>query len=131
MLINNGRGTEFRNYSHIAQRFGDDADPYMAAAGHYGNKSPNLIKHYAEDLGFEYLTASNKEEFLKVIERFLQPEITDKPILFEVFTDSKDESDALFAVRNVEKDVKLGAKQFVKDMLGEKGVGFVKKIVGK
>ncbi|MBO7596828.1 MAG: 2-succinyl-5-enolpyruvyl-6-hydroxy-3-cyclohexene-1-carboxylate synthase [Bacteroidales bacterium] len=131
MLINNGRGTEFRNYNHPAQRFNNDADPYMAAAGHYGNKSPNLIKHYAEDLGFEYLTASNKEDFLKVIDRFLEPEITEKPILLEVFTDSKDESDALFAVRNVEKDAKSGAKQFVKEMLGEKGVGFVKKIVGK
>ena len=131
MLINNGRGTEFRNYNHPAQRFYNDADPYMAAAGHYGNKSPNLIKHYAEDLGFEYLTASNKEDFLKVIDRFLEPEITEKPILLEVFTDSKDESDALFAVRNVEKDAKSGAKQFVKEMLGEKGVGFVKKIVGK
>lgn len=131
MLVNNGRGTEFRNYNHPAQRFNNDADPYMAAAGHYGNMSPNLIKHYSEDLGFEYLTASNKNDFFSVIDRFLQPKITEKPILLEVFTDSKDESDALFAVRNVEKDAKSGAKQFVKEMLGEKGVGFVKKIVGK
>ena len=48
MLVNNGRGTEFRNYDHMANMFGDDADAYMAAAGHYGNKSKDLVKHYAE-----------------------------------------------------------------------------------
>ncbi len=131
MLINNGRGTEFRNYNHPAQRFEDDADFYMAAAGHYGNKSQALVKHYAEDLGFEYLTASCKEDFLKVVNRFLQTEITDKPMLFEIFTDSKEESYALFAIRNLERDVKSGAKNLVKGVLGEKGVGFVKKIMGK
>ncbi len=131
MLINNGRGTEFRNYNHPAQRFNDDADPYMAAAGHYGNKSAVLVKHYAEDLGFEYLSAATKEEFAVSVNRFLTSEITDRPMLFEVFTNSKEESDALFAVRNIEKDVKSGAKNLVKGMLGEKGIDFVKKIVGK
>ena len=62
MLINNGRGTEFRLYNHPANRFGNDADPYMAAAGHFGSKSHRLIKHYAEDLGYEYMSASDKEE---------------------------------------------------------------------
>ena len=31
LLINNGRGTEFRNYSHPAARFGEKADAFMAA----------------------------------------------------------------------------------------------------
>ncbi len=96
MLINNGCGTEFRNYNHPAHEvFGDMADPYMAAAGHYGNKSPLLVKHYAEDLGFHYISASDKEEYLNNLPIFVNPEIGEKPILFEVFTDSKDESDAL------------------------------------
>lgn len=95
LLVNNGKGTEFKNSESFAYIFEDSADSYMAAAGHYGNKSPLLVKHYAEDLGFKYLTASNKVEYMKDLPVFVNPEIGDRPILFEVFTDSKDESDAL------------------------------------
>lgn len=55
LMVNNGKGTEFRQYNHHASYFGDSADEFVAAAGHYGNQSPKLVKHYAEDLGFEYL----------------------------------------------------------------------------
>ena len=109
MLVNNGRGTEFRNYNHMANMFGADADAYMAAAGHYGNKSKDLVKHYAEDLGFEYMSASSKDEFNSVYQRFVTADMTDKPMLFEVFTDSRDESDALLAISiclKTDKDVK-------------------------
>lgn len=109
MLVNNGRGTEFRNYNHMANMFGADADAYMAAAGHYGNKSKDLVKHYAEDLGFEYISASSKDEFNSVYQRFVTADMTDKPMLFEVFTDSRDESDALLAISiclKTDKDVK-------------------------
>ena len=131
MLVNNGRGTEFRNYNHPAQAFDDDADKFMAAAGHFGNKSLVLIKHYAEDLGYEYLTASTKEEFLKASERFLTPKITDKPILFEVFTDSKEESDALHSIRNLESTAKSAAKHLVKDIIGKEKTEKLKKILGR
>ena len=66
MVVNNGRGTEFRNYNHPAARFGESADAYMAAYGHYGKKSHDLMRHYAEDLGFEYMCAETKEEYLDV-----------------------------------------------------------------
>ena len=52
-------------------------------------------------------------------------------MIFEVFTDSKDESDALFAIRNIEKDATTCAKKLAKNVLGKKGIKFVKKIVGK
>ena len=129
MLINNGKGTEFRNYCHPGSAFGEDADRYIAAAGHYGNKSPELIKHYAQDLGYEYLTASNKEEFLQVYERFLTPEMTDKPMLFEIFTDNQDESDALKIVNNLKTDAIGKSKQIAKQILGETGKNLVKKIM--
>ncbi len=103
LLVNNGRGTEFRMYNHYAAIFGDEADPFIAAAGHFGNKSPDLVRHYAQDLGFEYLTASNKEEFLQKVNRFVSPETLPKPILFEVFTQPKEESDALRAIRSLIK----------------------------
>ena len=122
MLVNNGRGTEFRNYNHMANMFGDDADAYMAAAGHYGNKSKDLVKHYAEDLGFEYMSASSKKEFNSVYQRFVTADVTDKPMLFEVFTDSKDESDALLAVSTCLKADK--------DVKHEKMVETAKKVLG-
>lgn len=100
MIINNGKGTEFRNYNHPGADFGEEADDYIAAAGHYGNKSGQLVKHYAQDLGYEYLCASTKEEFLSVYERFLTPGMTEKPMVFEVFTDSQEESEALKICRN-------------------------------
>ncbi len=95
MVINNGKGTEFRNYSHPAAVMGEDADDFVAAAGHYGKKSRCLLRHYAEDLGFQYLTADNKNEFLENINVFMEPRLTERPILMEVFTDSEDESRAL------------------------------------
>ncbi len=101
LLVNNGKGTEFRNYTHPGAAFGDDADNFIAAGGHYGNKSRVLIKHYAEDLGYEYLSANNKEEYLKEVERFLVPEITERPMIFEVFTNSEDESDAIKIINNL------------------------------
>lgn len=129
MVINNGRGTEFRNYGHIGRRFGEDADMYIAAAGHYGKKSHLLLKHYAEDLGFEYISASNKEEYLNNVEKYLNPKITDKPILFEIFTDSEDESEAVRIMKNIEISVEGRAKKMVEFVFGEKGVNVVKKII--
>lgn len=73
LLVNNGKGAEFRNYNHCAAEFGDDADKYMAAGGHFGNKSGLFVKHIAEDLGFEYRSASTKEEYLSQREWFFTP----------------------------------------------------------
>ncbi len=129
MLINNGCGTEFKNYNHPAARFGDDADAYMAAAGHYGAQSKALVKHYAEDLGYEYMSASNKEEYLTAVERFLTTEFLDKPIIFEVFTDYQCESDALKMMKNLETTAAGSVKKMVKGVLGNKNVQFVKKII--
>lgn len=136
MLINNGRGSEFRLFCHMCEKnFGDDADPYMAAAGHFGNMSPQLVKHYAEDLGYEYLTASNKEEFKIAMERFVTPEITDRPMLFEVFTDKQDESDALEIMLSMKSDsgtiVKRQIRKVANQVLGDKGIEFLKLMLKK
>ncbi len=63
LMINNGKGTEFRQYNHHAAYFSEQADQYIAAANHFGNKSTSLVKNYAEGLGFRYLSASSKSEF--------------------------------------------------------------------
>ena len=87
-----------------------------------------LLKHYAEDLGFEYLSASSKEEYLNSVKRYLESQITDKPILFEVFTDSKDESEAIRIMKNIEISAKGKAKILVKSVIGEQGVNILKKL---
>lgn len=125
MLINNGKGTEFRHYTHLASAFADDADKYIAAGGHYGNKSPFLIKHYAEDLGFFYLSASNKDEFLEKSKIFLSATPLDKSVVFEVFTNSLDESNALDIMLNFMNEsnpfsIREEVKKFTKSFLGEK-----------
>lgn len=132
LLVNNGKGTEFRQYNHFAAHFGEDADEYIAAAGHYGNKSADLIKHYAQDLGFEYLSAAGKQEFETVYERFLTPEITGQSMLFEVFTNSEEESAALEAILSiVGRPQSYAVKQLAKQVLGEKGIKSLKRALGK
>ena len=131
MLINNGRGTEFHNSDHPASKFGADGDKFMAAAGHFGNKSPELVKHYAQDLGFEYMSASNKEEYLAVCDDFFSPAPKDRPVVFEVFTDSDDESDAIYMLRTALTDGTGSIKQLARDVLGSKLTSKIGRIIGK
>ena len=123
LLINNGCGTEFRNYDHPASKWGNDANLYMAAGGHFGSKSKKLVKNYVEDLGFIYMTASNKEEFLQIYGDFISPEIT-KSIVFEIFTNSDDESNAIRIVRNILENnrsdfekISSGVKKIIKKII--------------
>lgn len=129
LLINNGKGTEFRNYNHPGSQFGEQADDYIAAAGHYGNKSKELVKHYAIDLGLKYLSASCKNEYLKVVPSFLDESNTNSPILFEVFTNSQDESDALEISNNFLVDAKGVVKAAIKSTLPQSWVESIKKLV--
>lgn len=100
ILINNGVGVEFKKCYAMAYRLlGEEVDPYVAAAGHFGKKSPYLVKHFAEDLGFKYLAASDKSSFADVKDRLLSTD-SDKPILLEVFVNDSDESVALNVIQN-------------------------------
>lgn len=101
MVVNNGLGCEFRLFNQVGNIMGEDTDKYISAGGHYGNKSPYVIKQYVESLGYEYMTASSKEEFLSVYKRFITSEITEKPMVFEVFTNVEDENDALSAMSKI------------------------------
>lgn len=130
MVVNNGVGTEFKNYNHMAASFGDSADDYMAARGHFGNQSRDLLRHFASDLGFEYLAADNKQSYLASLDRFVDFNMHEKPLLFEVFTDSDEESEAVRVIRNLEISVKGAAKQAVRAVFGDAGVAVAKRIIG-
>jgi 2-succinyl-5-enolpyruvyl-6-hydroxy-3-cyclohexene-1-carboxylate synthase len=120
LLINNGKGTEFRQYNHHAAYFGESADKFIAAADHFGNKSPTLVKNYAENLGFEYLSAKSKSDFNAVYDRFITPDITEQPMLLEIFTDSDEESAALETIRDIAEDKTFKMKS--KALKGLRGI---------
>ena len=130
MIINNGCGTEFHNYNHIGGELGYEiASKYIAADGHFGNKSKSLIKNYATSLGYEYYSAENKEEFLKNIDKFIND--NGKSIIFEIFTDSHDESDALYKIKNLKISTAKAGKEKIKSIIGQKNINRIKKIIKK
>ncbi|MBQ7042181.1 MAG: 2-succinyl-5-enolpyruvyl-6-hydroxy-3-cyclohexene-1-carboxylate synthase [Muribaculaceae bacterium] len=134
LLINNAIGAEFKLSAHFCYKFGNEADKYMAAAGHYGAKSPTLVKHFTEDLGFQYLSATNKEEFIDALDTFTNPQISDKPIILEVFTNHEDENEALKLMTSIiepEKTLRTRISKSIRSVAGEKGVNTIKTILGK
>lgn len=132
LLINNGKGTEFRHFNHYAAQFGESADEYIAAAGHFGNKSKDLVKSFVTNLGYEYLSASTKDEFMSVYHPFVDPQMRAAPMVLEVFTDSVEESKALELIVEIDEGETLDkAKQFAKKIVGEKTFGIIKKMLKK
>ena len=134
LLVNNSLGAEFLLFKQTnIITCVNDIESYISAENHFGNQSSVLVRHYAEDLGFEYLSASSKEEFDKVYSRFVTPELTEKSIIFEVFTHVKDENDALKRMWNIEvdKSLKGTAKRAVKLLFGHEGVNTIKSILKK
>lgn len=130
LLVNNGVGTEFKLYQHPASKLGSEANRYIAAGGHYGRKSPELVRHYAEALGFEYHAVSSKQGFQEVLPRLVTTESLSCPILVEVFTEEERESEALWMINNIVKSNANKRKEIVKKVLGESVVRSIRKIVG-
>ena len=131
LLINNGRGVEFHTYRHPASKFGDDTDKYIAAAWHNGNQSPILVKSIASSLGYEYLSAKNKIEFEKNINKFIDLKC-EAPIIFEVFTNKTDDADVLRLVRTingVKNESMIYMKSKLKNILGDSTAKSLKKIL--
>lgn len=132
LLVNNGRGTEFRNYGHHTSHFGPEADDFIAAAGHFGNQSRALVKGYAEALGFQYQAIESKSEFDQSFpESFFSA--GDQSILVEVFTDTDEESKALEQMMNILVDKKaLGkssGKEHFRKLIGQKNINKLKGMI--
>jgi len=135
MLINNGCGAEFRLYCHLSHALGDEVIPYVSATGHNGNKSPEFVRHIAEDLGFEYLPARSKEEFATNVVFFTDPKRVGKSIIFEVFTTPENESDAVKAMTEIYTDaqglLRHKVASGIRSVMGESGLQKIKDILGK
>ena len=129
LVINNGRGMEFRNYMHHASVFGEETDDYIAAARHYGNQSPMLLKHFAEDLGFKYISATDKDSFKNNMDVFLG-DCLDQSVFFEVFTNCYDENKALYDISHIKQlEGKQKLKEDVRKVIGAKGINVVNKLI--
>lgn len=127
LLVNNDGGIEFK--------LGDletktDVSSYISAAGHFKN-----AKGWSETCGFKYISASNKNEFLNLIEEFVS--MSNRPIVFELFTNSENEKLASSIVKqgNWEGDafesLLKESKDEIRKILGNKGTDALKKLMNK
>ena len=133
LLINNGKGTEFLTYRHRNAPLGEDADKFVAAAGHFGQQSETLVRDYTSALGFEYIAVRTKEELDAASDKFLSSEIFGRPIFMEVFTQSDDECEAQRRISNITPcNEKPGnpAKQFAKKIIGDEYIAKLRRFVG-
>lgn len=102
ILVNNDGGTEFYIDQSICWKtMENDVGNYVAASGHNGGKSKELVRDYVVNLGFEYLSATNEDELNSIISYFTSSLFTEKPMLLEVFTEHDKERKALYEVRNI------------------------------
>jgi 2-succinyl-5-enolpyruvyl-6-hydroxy-3-cyclohexene-1-carboxylate synthase len=103
LVINNGRGAEFRLNKALENQWGSDSDDLISAAGHFGS-----CRAWAESMGFAYMSARAKEEFDRQLAPFCDSNIEHfgKPVVFEVFTTIPDEQQALHHLRSVNQPIK-------------------------
>ena len=129
LLMNDGKGAEFRHFQW--PEYGQNLDTFVAGAGHFGNQSDRLIKNYAENLGFEYLSASTIDEFNKNIKTFTNPDQLAKPLLFEVFSTTESQSAAWQSLTCLAKETtEERIKSKAKNILGSKLSSVVSKLKG-
>jgi 2-succinyl-5-enolpyruvyl-6-hydroxy-3-cyclohexene-1-carboxylate synthase len=124
LLVNNNLGAEFHLFKQLNSIYVNEIEKNISAGGHYPNKSHQLVQHFVEDLGFEYISASNKQEFYNNYKEFVSNENAEKPILFEIFTHVDDENQALWNMWHIEEQKE---KSGAKDILKEK----VKNVIGR
>jgi 2-succinyl-5-enolpyruvyl-6-hydroxy-3-cyclohexene-1-carboxylate synthase len=127
LLINNGRGVRFRVTDVIERSFGDEIDEFISAGGHFGS-----AEGWGRSMGFEYFSASNKTEFLSLIDDFCDPDLRrfDRPVLFEVFTKVEDEQEGLKIFRSINSSAidMFRVKEIAKQILPQSAVDALKKL---
>lgn len=94
MIFNNDGGNSLLFQNGLPKN--GKSGKFVGAPGHYKN-SP--IQSYSEALGYEYLSAINKDEFNNNIERFIGK--SDKPIVFEVSYDKENDFESVGALQSI------------------------------
>ena len=104
MVFNNNGGNSLLYKNGMPKEL--QLERYISAKNHYNNlaNKPNVIKSYAESLGFQYLLAIDKEEFNENCEIFLDE--ADMPIIFELRYAEQNDFDARDIVNSI-KDASI------------------------
>ena len=112
ILLNNNGGAALFNYVYKDNDY-PSLDKNVAAAHNA------TAKGWAQSLGMEYITAGNKEEFDVGLQKFVSD--SDKPIMFEVFTDKKIDAKAQLDFRSMNTPFSYQGKlkKTVKTVLGQ------------
>ena len=124
LLINNHGGSEFY-YNKIQQ----NNDKHTTA------RHNNIAEGWVKDNNFLYLSAHNKDEFEKNVEKFINNGST--PVVFEVFTEMKTDAEEIHSFYNKEKPKDLKSeiirksKDFVKKNIGQEKVKKVLNVFNK
>lgn len=122
LLINNHGGNEFFMQKIMP------TTPQGLGASH-----TNSAEGWVKSVGFEYLSAHNKEEFDNNIDTFVNSD-NDKPIVFEVFTDQMTDREMVYNLKDIYKsyfDEFADLKDSIKSVVGSKSINKLKKIIGR
>ncbi len=125
IIVNNNGGGEFRQNLRYSN-FIEDVEKNIAAGGHNFR-----AKGWVESYNYEYLTASNKEEFSKLLAHFVEDDGKSK--VFEVFVDSEEDKKSLeliFASATpFSSKIKTSLKNFVKENLPDSVKKTIKSVI--
>lgn len=121
ILLNNGGGSEFHFF--MGREKIPTLDAYICAE--HNKKAEGWIK----SLGYDYYSASSKEEFNNIIHKFGKK--SDKPMFLEIFTQM--EEDAVLTKQyykeNEESSTQGRLKGVVKSIIPERQINKIKKII--
>lgn len=138
LVVNNGLGGEFKNSLGNVQKagLGDSANDYISASGHYGHESRTLLKHYAQDLGFQYFSADSKEQFLDNLDCFVATDHKDKPMLFEVFLDDHEDVSSIDYLKKLgvhpdNQKIMSATKKVAKLLIGQSNIDKIQRAIHK
>ena len=132
IVINNGTGYEMHTSNSIGKQFSNQvADMYFAAGGHNGNQSRNILKHFSEDLGFEYIPIESKEDYLNNVEYITSSQMHDKALLVEVFVSMQNDDFSYDVTKKTVISSQTAIKDMARSILGEDKIRGIKRIIGK
>lgn len=131
LLVNNHGGVEFRLNPTMEDQWAEETNEFISAHGHNGS-----MRAWAETMGFHYIMASTKEEFLQNIDAFCSSDINKfkNPVLFEVFTEIPDEQSSLRKIQNHDQEKSDDSSPFqvgVKNSVSSNHKNDLKKIMPK
>lgn len=134
LLVNNGIGDEMRMPYSTGFRLHGEELPYVCAQGHYRaqNAFDSLAKAWCEALGFKYMSASSKQEYLERLPEFLTTQ-SDSPIILECHTTPDDDSQAGGALQLLDQDYvnKKKLKDAIKNVVPDSMLRTAKTILSR